>query len=65
MYLLARYVDCHFNESVFPPLGGDKVLHNLNSELTWNVSGLNVIDPHTNQCESKVQKIIHMQNIAN
>ena len=34
-------------------------------EITWNVSTLSHLDPHTNQCELKVQRIIHLQGIAN
>ncbi|XP_074337293.1 uncharacterized protein LOC141674488 [Apium graveolens] len=61
----ARYADCHFDESMFPKLGEDNDLHKLNFEISWNASGLNSIDSRTNQCESEVQRIIHMQNIAN
>ncbi|XP_074376698.1 uncharacterized protein LOC141718216 [Apium graveolens] len=60
----ARYAECHFDETMFPKLGGDNDLHKLNSEISWNASGLNSIDSRTNQCESEVQRIIHMQNIA-
>ncbi|XP_074328309.1 uncharacterized protein LOC141666214 [Apium graveolens] len=60
-----RYADCHFDESIFMTLGGDKLLHKINPDLTWNTSRLNTLDPRTNQCESEVQRIIHMQNIAN
>ncbi|XP_074377339.1 uncharacterized protein LOC141718862 [Apium graveolens] len=55
----ARYADCHFDESVFPSLGGDNILHKLNA------SGLSSMNPRTKQCESEVIRIIHMQNIAN
>ena len=34
-------------------------------EITWNVSTLSHLDPHTNQCELEVQRIIHLQGIAN
>ncbi|XP_074355978.1 uncharacterized protein LOC141695644 [Apium graveolens] len=61
----ARYVDSHFDESMFPKLGGDNDLHKLNSEISWNALGLNSIDSRTNQCESEFQRIIHMQNIVN
>ena len=30
----ARFVDCHFDESVFPPLGGDKPIYNIWREIT-------------------------------
>ena len=32
----ARFTDCHFDESVFPPLGGDKPINNKWREITWN-----------------------------
>jgi hypothetical protein len=34
-------------------------------EITWNNPKLSHFDPKTNQSELKVQKIIHLQNIAN
>ena len=34
-------------------------------EITWNVLTLSHLDPRTNQCELEVQKIIHLQGIAN
>ena len=34
-------------------------------EITWNVSTLFNFDTCTNQCELKVQRIIHLQGIAN
>ena len=34
-------------------------------EITWNVSMLSHLDPRTNQCELEVQRIIHLQGIAN
>ena len=34
-------------------------------EITWNVLTLSHFDPCTNQCEVEVQRIIHLQGIAN
>ena len=34
-------------------------------EITWNNPKLSHFDPRTNQCELEVQRIIHLQNIAN
>ena len=34
-------------------------------EITWNVLTLSHLDPRTNQCELEVQRIIHLQGIAN
>ncbi|KAJ0530675.1 putative RNA-directed DNA polymerase [Helianthus annuus] len=62
----ARFADCQFNETVFPVLGGDKTKERLvTQELTWNASSLSNLDPRSGQCESEVQKIIHLQRIAN
>ena len=57
--------DFYFNETIFPPLGGEKSLPEARREITWNVSTLSHLDPRTNQCELEVQKIIHLQGIAN
>ena len=59
------FKDCHFNETVFPPLEGEKSLLEARREINWNVSTLSNFDPRTNQCELEVQRIIHMQGIAN
>ena len=61
----ARFEDCHFNETIFPPLGGEKSLFEAQHEITWNVSTLSYLDPCKNQCELEVQRIIHLQGIAN
>ena len=44
----ARFVDCHFNESVFPPLGGEKLILKEQQEITWNTSTMSHFDPCTN-----------------
>ncbi|WCJ38519.1 hypothetical protein M5689_019577 [Euphorbia peplus] len=59
----ARFVDCHFNETLFPTLGGEN--NKLENEITWNTSSLSHLDPRTKECELEVQKIIHLQNIPN
>ena len=33
----ARFADCHFDETIFPPLGGDKTVPNERRELMWTV----------------------------
>uniref|UniRef100_A0A2N9ITN2 Reverse transcriptase Ty1/copia-type domain-containing protein n=1 Tax=Fagus sylvatica TaxID=28930 RepID=A0A2N9ITN2_FAGSY len=48
-----------------PPLGGEKSLPEARREITWNVSTLSHLDPRTNQSELEVQRIIHLQGIAN
>ena len=58
-----RFADCHFNEAIFPALGGEK--KQLEKEITWSEPSLLHLDPHTRQCETEVQKIMHLQEIAN
>ena len=61
----ARFADCHFNESVFPSLGGEKLILEERREISWKTSTMSHFDPRTNQCELEVQRIIHLQNLAN
>ncbi|XP_038984372.1 uncharacterized protein LOC120111397 [Phoenix dactylifera] len=61
----ARFEDCHFDETVFPSLGGEKSMPEARREITWNNLPLSQFDPRTNQCELEVQRIIHLQNVAN
>ena len=63
--LRARFADYHFNETVFPPLGGEKSIPEERREITWNASTLSHFDHRTNQCELEVQRIIHLHNLAN
>ncbi|XP_075096297.1 uncharacterized protein LOC142174409 [Nicotiana tabacum] len=60
---IARFVDCHFDESVFPTLGREN--KQVEKGIDWNVLSLSHLDTRTNQCEREVQKIIYMQNVAN
>ena len=53
------------NESIFPPLGGEKSVPKERREITWNAYKITHFDPCINQCELEVQGIIHLQNIAN
>ena len=50
----AHFKDCHFNETIFPPLRGEKSLPEARREITWNVSTLSHLNPRTNQCELEV-----------
>jgi hypothetical protein len=61
----ARFEDCHFDENIFPSLWKEKSLPEVRQEITWNNSTLSHFDPRTNQCELEVQRIIHLQSIAN
>ena len=60
-----RFVDCHFNENLFPLLGGEKSVPEEQREITLNASVMSHFDPRTNQSELEVQRIIHLQNLAN
>ena len=59
----ARFADCHFDESVFPTLGGEN--NKLDKEISWNELALSHYDPRTRQCELEIQKLIHLQSLAN
>ena len=59
----ARFADCHFDELSFPTLGGEN--KPSEKEISWNELSLSHFDPRTKQCELEVQKIIHLQNLAN
>ena len=61
----ACFVDYHFNENLFPPLGGEKLVPKERREITWNAFVMSHFDPHTNQSKLQVQRIIHLQNLAN
>ena len=58
-------MDCQFNESVFPPSGGEKSVLEERREITWNASSMSHFDHHTNHCELEAQRIIRFQNLAN
>ena len=60
-----HFVDCRFNGSVFPPLSREMPILEERQEIISNASTMSHFDPCTNQCELKVQKIIHFQNLAN
>ena len=61
----ARFDDCHFDEIVILILGGEKSLPEARREITWNALMLSHLDPRIIQCELEVQRIIHLQSIAN
>ena len=50
----ARFEDCHFDENLFPPLGGDKPIPEEWREITWNESSLSHLDPRTKNYELEV-----------
>ncbi|KAL0461118.1 UNVERIFIED_CONTAM: hypothetical protein Slati_0739000 [Sesamum latifolium] len=60
----ARYLDCQFNETIFPVLGGeDKEIKRKN--IAWNATSMSFMDPRTNDSELEVQQIIHLQSVTN
>ena len=59
----ARFADCHFDESNFPALGGEN--KQPKKEIMWDTKSLEFLDPRTKSCELEVQRIIHLQKIAN
>ena len=58
-------MDCHFAEVNFPSLGGDKLPKEKRREIIWNASSMSHLDPCTTQCDKEVQRITHLQKIAN
>ena len=62
-HFAAHFADCHFDENVFPLLGEDKSKEWW--DITWYVPSLSYLDPCTRQCELGVQRIVHLQGLAN
>ena len=60
----ARHADCVFDEDHFPALGGERHPEECR-EIEWNATGLQSLDPRTSESELEVQRIIHLQNLAN
>ena len=64
--ITARFAGCHFDETVFLSLGGDKNT-NVQQEqqgLSWSVLTLSHLDPRTAQSEIEVRRILDLQNVA-
>ena len=65
----ARFADCRFNETMFPLIGTPKIEMAAKQKLvkvfSWNEKNLSQFDPRTPECENEVQRIIHLQAIAN
>ncbi|KAL0355516.1 UNVERIFIED_CONTAM: hypothetical protein Sradi_3998500 [Sesamum radiatum] len=60
----ARYLDCQFNETICPVLGGeDKEIKR--KDIAWNATSMSFMDPRTNDSELEVQRIIHLKSVAN
>ena len=54
-----------FDEDNLPKLGGDNMYQTKCQDIEWNASGIQSLDPRTKESELRVQRIIHLQNIAN
>jgi hypothetical protein len=61
----ARHADCIFNEDHFPAIGGDIKYQKECPEIDWNAQCISSSDPHTQETELQVRKIINLQHIAN
>ncbi|GJY04585.1 hypothetical protein Tco_0370525 [Tanacetum coccineum] len=59
----SHFADCHFNEAIFPSLGEEKKNHE--KDVSYSEPSLLYLDPRTKQSETEVQRIIHIQVIAN
>ena len=53
----ACFVDCHFNESVFLSLGGEKLIPEERLEISWKTSTMTHLNPRTNQCRSEERRV--------
>ncbi|XP_031266476.1 uncharacterized protein LOC116124858 [Pistacia vera] len=60
-----RFADCHFDETTFPSSGKKVKPHEVRLELSWKVNSMSHLDPCTSQSEIEVERITHLQNIAN
>ena len=58
--IIMTCVDYHFSETIFLPLRGEVLFLEERCEIIKNELTLTHLDPRTNQCELKVQKINHL-----
>jgi hypothetical protein len=61
---MAWYADCVFDDDHFPALGGDRHPEQC-QKIEWNASGMQSLDPRTSESKLEVQRIIHLQGLAN
>lgn len=61
---IARFVDCQFDKSKFPTLGGGKA-YPYWKKLSCYAKNLVYLDQRLNLCEQEVQKFLHLQSVAN
>jgi hypothetical protein len=60
-----QFTDSIFDEEHFPALGGDFKYQKECREVNWNTQSVPGTDPRTTEIELQVQKIIHLQRLAN
>ena len=65
-FFTTRFADCHFDETVFPSLGGDKHASVLveRCELSWYAPTMSHLDPRTAKSKTEVRYIIDLHSIA-
>ncbi|KAI3457298.1 hypothetical protein Pfo_013961, partial [Paulownia fortunei] len=64
------FMDYHFDETIFLSIGKNRVIivsdkPKLVEIFSWNEQNLSYLDPRTSEYENVVNRIIHLQNIAN
>nr|ABA98087.1 retrotransposon protein, putative, Ty1-copia subclass [Oryza sativa Japonica Group] len=61
----ARFADSIFDEEHFLALGGEFKYQKECQEIDWDAQGIPASDPRPTEAEFQVQKIIHLQRLAN
>ena len=58
------FTDCHFDETVFPSLGGDKNVNVLVEchKLSWYTPTMSHLDPRTTQSETEARHILDLHS---
>ncbi|KAK4397536.1 hypothetical protein Sango_1590200 [Sesamum angolense] len=60
----AGYLDCQFDETIFPTLEGeDKEIKR--KDIAWFATSMSFLDSRTNDSELVVQRIIHLHSVVN
>ena len=52
--IMTSCVNYHFNETIFPSLGGEESVLEEQCEIIWNALTLTHLDPRTNRWELEV-----------
>jgi hypothetical protein len=61
----AQYADCIFNEDHFLTLGGEFQNNSEWQKINWDDKFMISSDPHTQETEFQIQKIINLHNATN